>query len=251
MLGTGYVARLPSRDAGRQMNPSLQKNQNLLEQLQRECSLDLVGVADVCEERVAFLGLPDNVQQSLPYAIVIALRVSRGVLSTLEDGPNLIYFHHYRQLNAQLDRAATKISAEIERQGCLALPIPASQIVDWEKMAGHLSHRAIGHLAGLGWIGRNNLLVTSQFGAQIRLATIITDLPLSVAQPMKATCGTCCACLAVCPAKAIKEEAADFDREACYQQLREFSKTRRIGQHICGLCVKACLGSAGIVQAEQ
>jgi epoxyqueuosine reductase QueG len=46
--------------------------------------------------------------------------------------------------------------------------------------------------------------------------------------------------MAVCPAEAIKEEAAAFDYLACYQKLKEFSKQKGIGQQICGLCVKAC-----------
>ena len=233
------------------MSSSLQENRNLLEQFRRECSLDLLGVADMRQEGKALAGLPENVRDSLPLAVVIALRVSRAVLSTLEDGPNLLYFHHYRQINAQLDRAATRISAEIERRGCSALPIAASQIVDWEKMAGQVSHKAIARLAGLGWQGRNNLLVTPQLGAQVRLATILTDFPLAPDHPLEADCGSCHRCVAVCPAKAIGQSPAAFDLPACYDKLNEFRKTRHIQQHICGVCVKACFGPVGSVQAER
>jgi epoxyqueuosine reductase QueG len=229
----------------------LQENRNLLEQFRRECSLDLLGVADMRQGDQAHAGLPENICNSLPLAVVLALRVSRAVLSTLEDGPNLLYFHHYRQVNAQLDRAATRIAAEIERRGSLALPIPASQIVDWEKMAGQVSHKAIARLAGLGWHGRNNLLVTPQLGAQVRLTTILTDFPLAPDHPLEADCGSCCRCVAVCPAKAIGETPVAFDLPACYDKLNEFRKTRRVQQHICGVCVKACFGPVSIVQAER
>jgi len=243
---------LSAPDNGRMpMSFSLQNNRNLLEQFRRDCSLDLLGVADLRQERETLAGLPENIRNSLPLAVVIALRVSRTVLGTLEDGPNLLYFHHYRQINAQLDRAATRISAEIERQGCSALPIPASQIVDWEKMAGQVSHKAIARLAGLGWQGRNNLLVTPQLGAQVRLATILTDFPLAPDHPLEADCGPCRRCVTVCPAKAIAETPAAFDLPACYDKLNEFRKTRHIQQHICGVCVKACFGPVSIVQAER
>ena len=192
-----------------------------------------------------------NVRDSLPLAVVIARRVSRAVLSTLEDGPNLLYFHHYRQINAQLDHAATEISAEIERRGCSALPIPASQIVDWEKMTGQVSHKAMARLAGLGWQGRNNLLVTPQLGSQVRLATILTDFPLTPDHPLEADCGSCRRCVAVCPAKAIGETPAAFDLPACYEKLNEFRKTRRIQQHICGVCVKACPGPVHTTQPDR
>ena len=233
------------------MTPSLQENRTILEQLRRQCSLDLLGVADVRRKGEELSGLPVNVRDSLPLAVVIALRVSRAVLSTLEDGPNLLYFHHYRQINAQLDHAATKISAEIERRGCSALPIPASQIVDWEKMTGQVSHKAMARLAGLGWQGRNNLLVTPQLGSQVRLATILTDFPLTPDHPLEADCGSCRRCVAVCPARAIGETPAAFDLPACYEKLNEFRKTRRIQQHICGVCVKACPGPVHTTQPDR
>jgi epoxyqueuosine reductase QueG len=233
------------------MSSDLKKNRGFLEQLRQECSLDLIGVADMQRQSHSLSGLPENIRDSLPLAVVIAMRVSRAVLATLEDGPNLLYFHHYRQINAQLDRAATRISTEIERQGCAALPIPASQVVDWEKMTSQASHKTIARLAGLGWRGRNNLLVTPQLGAQVRLATILTDFPLVPDHPLEADCGSCRRCIAVCPAGAITDTPATFDLPACYDKLNEFRKTKHIQQHICGLCVKACFGPVNVAQAER
>jgi epoxyqueuosine reductase QueG len=235
----------------RSMASSPEENRHLLEQLRQQCSLDLLGVADVSREGDVLAGLPEKVRDSLPLAVVIAVRVSRAVLSTLEDGPNLLYFHHYRQINAHLDRAATVISAHIERQGYSALPVPASQIVDWKRMSGQVSHKAMARLAGLGWRGRNNLLVTPQLGAQVRLATILTDFPLASDHQLEADCGSCRRCVAVCPAKAIGETSATFDLTACYQKLSEFRKTRNIPQHICGVCVKACSGPIHTVQTDR
>jgi epoxyqueuosine reductase len=238
-------------DSARPMKSSLQDSRSMLEQLRRQCSLDLLGVADIRNGGEMLAEFPEIVRDSLPLAVVIGLRVSRGVLATLEDGPNLLYLHHYRQINAQLDRAATTMSAEIERQGCSALPIPASQVVDWEKMAGQVSHKAIARLAGLGWRGRNNLLVTPQLGSQVRLATILTDLPLAPDHPVEADCGSCRRCIGVCPAKAIGDTPAAFNLPACHDKLNEFRKTRRMQQHICGVCVKACPGPIHILQGDR
>jgi epoxyqueuosine reductase QueG len=236
---------------GKPMTSSLQQNRGLLEQLRQECALDLLGVADMRGHVDMLAGFPEKVRDSAPLAVVIGLRVSRAVLSTLEDGPNLLYFHHYRQVNAQLDRAATTISAGIERQGYWALPIPASQVVDWENMAGQVSHKAIAHLAGLGWRGRNNLLVTPQLGSQVRLTTILTDLPSAPDHPLEGDCGSCHRCVAVCPAKAIGETPAEFDMPACHEKLSEFRKTRRVQQHICGVCVKTSPGPIHTSRADR
>ncbi len=96
--------------------------------------------------------------------------------------------------------------------------------------------------AGLGWIGRNNLLVSEQFGARVRLVTILTNLPLVIDSPSAKDCGSCCSCLSACPAGAIKMHQEEFDHLRCYEQLRSFAKTLHFSHNICGVCVKACRG---------
>jgi len=120
--------------------------------------------------------------------------------------------------------------------------MPASQILDWQNQKAHLSHKKIGYLAGLGWIGRNNLLVNRKLGSQFRLASILTDMPLKKDKPLKLDCGSCRLCLAVCPAQAIKESARDFDHHKCFEKLQEFQKQKLVDQYICGICVKVCKG---------
>jgi epoxyqueuosine reductase QueG len=77
-------------------------------------------------------------------------------------------------------------------------------------------------------------------GSRVRLVTILTDAPLDADRPMEFSCGKCVACVKVCPAKAIKGKPADFDLGACYAKLSEFARIQYVGQHICGVCVKAC-----------
>jgi len=100
----------------------------------------------------------------------------------------------------------------------------------------------VARAAGLGWIGRNNLLVNDQFGSRIRLVSILTDLPLKIDSPSLNNCGSCHNCLSVCPAEAIKERQEEFDHLRCYEQLRAFAKTLHFSHNICGVCVKACKG---------
>jgi epoxyqueuosine reductase QueG len=91
-------------------------------------------------------------------------------------------------------------------------------------------------------MGRNNLLVNYELGSRFRLVTILTDMPLEVNEPLERDCGECRKCLSVCPAEAIRERREDFDHWKCFEKLREFHKLPNIGQHICGICVKACPG---------
>lgn len=178
----------------------------------------------------------------LPYAISMGVRLSQGILEGIVDHPTLLYLWHYRQANLLLDRVAFQMAWRIQEMGGKAVPIPASQIVDWEHQRGSLSHKHVGVMAGHGWIGRNNLLVHPRFGSAVRYVTLLTDLPLVVDRPLEGDCGLCRACVEVCPAGALGETREAYDVHRCFEQLKGFSKKRGIGQYICGVCVKACQG---------
>lgn len=203
--------------------------------------LSLFGVADITGIREE-IWLEKNLKRKFNLGISLGKRLLDAILEDIKDKPTPLYFHHYRQLNFFLDRAAFLLSSHIQELGFQALPIPASQILDWEKQRAHLSHKKIGYLAGLGFIGRSNLLVNPELGARFRLVTVLTDIPLEVDKPLEGDCGECRACLEPCPARAIKERKEDFDYMACFEKLKEFRNKRIVGQHICGVCVKACPG---------
>jgi epoxyqueuosine reductase len=172
----------------------------------------------------------------------VGFHLSDPILEEIENQPTPLYFHHYQRVNILLDTIGLIVTSAIQDLGYQALPIPASQIVDWKAQKGHLSHKHMAQAAGLGWIGRNNLLVNEEFGSRIRLVTILTDLPLEITPPSRKDCGPCHACLSVCPAGAIKERQENFDHHRCYEQLRTFAKTLHFSHNICGVCVKACRG---------
>ena len=203
--------------------------------------IDLFGVADISKEK-ADIKLSPKVLDKIDKAICLGIRLSTGVLEELEHAPTRLYFHHYRTLNALLDQTAIKAANYMQNRGFRAIPIPASQIVDWQKQTAHLSHKKIGRLAGLGWIGRNNLLVNKKLGSQFRLAAILTDMPLKSDKPAKENCGACALCVSVCPSGAIHKDAAQFDHIKCFEKLKEFQKQHLVEQYICGVCVNVCKG---------
>ena len=182
---------------------------------------DLFGTADVSSLKDGF-AVSVKAAKDLNTAISLGVRVSSGVLSEIENQPTKLYFHHYRVVNMFLDQLAMRLSNFIQNSGSQALPIPASIIVDWQRQTAHLSHKHIGYLAGMGWIGRNNLLVNRALGSQFRLITVLTDMPLKYDKPEKEDCGNCRACVVVCPVKAIKEKKRILTIWAALNCLRIF-----------------------------
>jgi epoxyqueuosine reductase len=225
------------------MNPK--ENVEKLKALCHQWGGSLFGVADVRSFEKEGILLPPSLIDRLPYGISVGFHLSDAILEEIENQPTPLYFHHYQRVNILLDTIGLIVTSTIQDLGCQAMPIPASQIVDWKTQKGHLSHKHVARAAGLGWIGRNNLLVNEQFGSRIRLATILTDIPLVVSSPPIKDCGSCRHCLSVCPAEAIKPRQEDFDHLRCYEQLRTFAKTLHFSHNICGICVKACKGFKG------
>jgi len=65
--------------------------------------------------------------------------------------------------------------------------------------------RAWAKRSGLGWIGKNSLLLNRDAGSYFFLAELIIDLELNYDGPIKDYCGTCTACMDACPTDAIPE----------------------------------------------
>lgn len=219
-------------------------NVNKIRAISKQWGCVLFGVADFHSFKKEEVLLPSSLMDQFPFAISVGYHLSRSILSEIEKQPTPLYFHHYQRVNILLDMVGLTVSSTIQDLGYQAIPIPASQIVDWKTQRGHLSHKHVARAAGLGWIGRNNLLVNETFGSHLRLVTILTNLPLRVNSPLSKDCGSCRDCLSVCPVGAIKEQPEDFDHLRCYEQLRVFAKTLHFSHNICGICVKACRGKS-------
>lgn len=214
------------------------KNYKFLQKIAFQQGINLFGIAD-CNKIKEEIPNCSYLIKDFKYGISMGYKLSSKIIESIENKPTKIYSYHYRQINLLLDQTALLINSFIQAKGFNSLPIPSSQVINWETLEGELSHKTIGLYAGLGWLGRNNLLVNSKYGSCVRYVSVLTDFPLLVNNRIENNCGSCKNCIAVCPALAIKMD--EFDLLKCKEQLKIFSK--EIGHHICGICLKVCQGN--------
>ncbi len=71
-----------------------------------------------------------------------------------------------------------------------------------------LPEKIIAAACGIGWIGRNSILITPQWGSYVFLAEIVCNLDLESTNPIDDKCGNCDLCLLSCPNQAISGNRA-------------------------------------------
>lgn len=133
------------------------------------------------------------------------------------------------------DRAADAIEVWLRAQHYDALSqsersMAQHAMFDAETRSSLLPHKTLAVLAGLGWIGRNNLLVTESLGCRLALSTVLTNAPLPAdhARESPNRCGSCMVCVRACPVGALsgqtwaqgKRREDIVDVEACRLCLR-------------------------------
>ena len=83
-----------------------------------------------------------------------------------------------------------------------------------------LTEKPIARRAGVGWYGKNGIIVTKRFGSWVVLGEIITELELDTDEPLQRDCGDCTICIDSCPTKAIVSPYV-IDRTKCLQFISE------------------------------
>ena len=170
------------------------------------------------------------------------VKLSSAVTEEIDDKPTYTYFHHYRTVNSLIDNIALRCGILIEKKGYKYYNIAASQTVGGSSTyQGEYSHKKAACLAGLGYVGKNGLLITEKYGSKIRLGTIFTDFPLEAENKIiENKCGSCDICVNICPAMALTGNPEQpVDRKACSDYMKD--KFKLIGRgSVCGLCMAHC-----------
>ena len=114
--------------------------------------------------------------------------------------------------------------------------------------SGPILERAWAAKSGIGWIGKNTMLINPKAGSFYFLAQIISDLELIPDSPIKDYCGTCTACIDACPTEAILPNNV-IDSNKCISYLtielrdeipKEFKNRMENWAFGCDICQDVC-----------
>ena len=214
----------------------LQEVKNLAEKL---------GVSDI-----GFCRVDDGID-GLNNVISVVIRLSDAIIDEIDKEPTHTYFHHYRTVNAFIDRTLLEIGLLLQKHGYRYIPVAASQSINkyGNNYQGRYSHKKAATSCGLGGIGKNSLFIHKDFGAAVRLGTIFTDCDFGrEKQHPVDVCVGCDLCVKSCPAMAIKgvswyegiKREEMFDPKACSEYMKR--NFQHIGRGaVCGICINRCM----------
>ncbi len=153
-------------------------------------------------------------------------------------------FHEFllNRVKPALDANVRAVADFLEKKD-VSFHIVTNQRKNSLLLTGEYSQKRAAARAGLGWIGKNTLLINPQFGPRIRLATILTDcdLPTSPAAKLPG-CGYCAICVDCCPSMSLKNK--NWESGGSREDMIDIDRCREtndaIAGCICGVCLLAC-----------
>jgi epoxyqueuosine reductase len=151
--------------------------------------------------------------------------------------PRYTWADHYAELREKLDKLGSALG------GAYRVLVDANQHVDREGAAR----------AGLGFYGKNTLLITKRFGSWVVLGTLVTDIEIEPTPALDLDCGSCRLCIDACPTGAL-DEPGTLDATRCLsywtqapapipQEMRAPLEDRVYG---CDICQDVCPWNRGV-----
>lgn len=152
--------------------------------------------------------LPASENQGYNVAVLIGIVLSPGYIYKLSQ-QNINDCSEFSQKERAADHLAEWTADFIKAKKFKAFAQSERNLLDGfydaNTKSTSLPHKKIAIMAGLGWIGKSNLLVTKEYGSGFCMCSVLTDAPLPTQnEPMLISrCGDCDICKEICPSKVI------------------------------------------------
>jgi len=170
---------------------------------------------------VDITNLSGKENKNYPNAILFGISLSPNYLQHLMNTPDYVQMmiqnnsdfsdDEFYLTELQTDELADKIAQLLIDNGYKAYSHSEKNqketgFLDKINLKTPLPHKTIARMAGIGWIGKNNLLVTPKFGCALCLGVVITNAPLKTIlhHPIQSKCNNCNICVEVCDPKVLK-----------------------------------------------
>jgi epoxyqueuosine reductase len=151
--------------------------------------------------------------------------------------PRYTWFDAYAQLREKLDALGRRLG------GAYRVLVDANQHVDREAAAR----------GGVGFYGKNTLLITRRHGSWVALGTLVTDVELEPTPPLDLDCGECRLCIDACPTGAL-DDPGTLDSTRCLSYWTQAPEPppaeyrAELGAQVygCDICQDVCPWNRGI-----
>ncbi len=198
--------------------------------------LNMRGVNFIKEVDISMLSVKENRGYSV--AILIGLVLSQNYIFCLSK-ENILDYSEFSEKEHRVDELAEWTADFLVAKGYKAFAQSERNLISHgffneTTKTTPLPHKTIAILAGLGWIGKSNLLVTQEYGSAMCMCTVLTNIPFTTENNpiIMPKCGTCTDCKDVCPVGAIHGATwnTDVDRDLI------------VDVYLCSTCLK-CLSN--------
>jgi epoxyqueuosine reductase len=151
--------------------------------------------------------------------------------------PRYTWYDAYAELRGKLDELGRRIG------GAYRVLVDANEHVDREAAVR----------AGVGFYGKNTLLITRRFGSWVVLGTLVSDQDVEASQPLGLDCGSCTLCIEACPTGAL-DEPGTLDATKCLSYWTQSSHSppddyrEALGAQVygCDICQDVCPWNRGV-----
>ena len=182
------------------------------------------------------------------YRSALVFAVPYGRQLTLEEYTEEAFDGGIQAARAVIERIVPRIGEILDRHQIAYWVPPVAQKDEIELLAPFSFKTAAVH-AGLGWIGKNDVLITSAYGPRVRLSAVLIDAGFAYGQRIEVSrCpADCTACVDACPCHALKNHPwtintprdAIIDYHRC-NRMRSADIKRLGRKNACGRCLAAC-----------
>jgi epoxyqueuosine reductase len=190
---------------------------------------------------------PTDIYKKTQSIIVFLKQMPSEII--MADNP-IPYTHSAYLIYSELDRIGMEVCQFLQKNGNHGIPVPTdTPYLFWDETnkqgRGILSLRHAGYFAGLGFLGRNTLLINEELGNMLYIGAVLTDSKLDP-DPMIEEFGcpeNCTICLNACPKNAL--DGITVNQKLC-REISFYKTARGFDVYDCNACRQLCILRTGI-----